>query len=128
MQLLFKFDENLKQIIMAGILFPTGMKATEVEDESIFMVYKEKTADGQPRIIKAKDLLKYLTGSVSAGNNKFPTGDAISVLFENTVKADEELAGNLAQFSSTGELVSGGNFDQFIKAFTDGLTKESIFR
>lgn len=113
---------------MAGILFPTGMKNTEVNDDSIFMIYEKGTSDGKPRTIKAKDLLKYLTGSVSMGDEKFPTGDAIKELLSQKVDTKEDLAGSLAQLNQDGQLVSGGDFEQFTKAFTDGLTQESIFK
>lgn len=102
---------------MAGIIFPTGMKNTEVNDDSIFMIYEEGTSDGKPRTIKAKNLLRYLTGSVSPGNEKFPTGDAISELLEHTINADESLSDNLAQFNSLGTLSSGGSFSDFTNSF-----------
>ena len=102
---------------MAGILFPTGMKSTKVDDESIFMIYKEGTNDRKPLTIKAKDILEYLTGSVSPGNRKFPTGDAINELMEHTIKTDESFANNIAQFDLLGNLIPSGSFSDFTNSF-----------
>lgn len=103
---------------MPAILFPKGMKSKKIEDESVFMFYDTNSSDGKPNIVKASEILEFLTGNVSLGNKKFPTGDAIAALFqENSIKPDESLHGHLAQFSSTGQLESGGDFLEFKNSF-----------
>lgn len=103
---------------MPAILFPKGMTPQKIEDGSVFMFYNIKSADGKPNITRASDIMEYLTGSISIGNNKFPTGDAVSVLIqENTISPKKELNGNVAQFDSSGQLVSGGSFLDFKNQF-----------
>lgn len=103
---------------MAAIIFPKGMKSKKIEDESIFMFYDANSKDGKPNTAKASGILEFLTGNVSLGNKKFPTGDAIATLLrENTIQPNESLNGHLAQFNSTGQLESGGDFLGFKKSF-----------
>lgn len=103
---------------MPAILFPKGMKSKKIENESIFMFYDTNTNDGKPNTAKASEILEFLTGSVSIGNKKFPTGDAVAALFqENAIQPNESLNGHLAQFNSTGQLESGGDFMEFEDSF-----------
>ena len=114
---------------MSFIKFPNGMSLSSIKDGFIIMVYNPESKDGKPNTISIDEIKKFFTGVIDTGEDRFITGnDLKEYIEENTISTNPKLNGQLAMFDSLGQLTGGGDFNQFEKAFIDGLNTESIFK